>query len=163
MQPRIETIAEKKLIGKRLKMTFADDKTPELWKSFMPRRKEIENVVSSELFCVQVYDSSVDITNFNPSTAFEKWAAIEVVDIAVIPDGMEVYTLLGGLYAVFLHKGAASTGAKTFQYIFETWLPNSEYELDSRAHFEVLGEKYKNDDPSSEEDVWIPIKPKSSK
>ena len=163
MQPRIETIAEKKLIGKRLKMTFADDKTPELWRSFMPRRKEIGNVVSSELFCVQVYDSSADFTNFNPSTIFEKWAAIEVTDSAVIPDGMEIYTVHGGLYAVFLHKGAASAGAKTFQYIFETWLPNSEYEVDSRAHFEVLGEKYKNDDPSSEEDVWIPIKPKSSK
>jgi hypothetical protein len=27
-------------------------------------------------------------------------------------------------------------------------------------HFEVLGDKYKNNDPSSEEEVWIPIKPK---
>lgn len=25
-------------------------------------------------------------------------------------------------------------------------------------HFEILGEKYKNNDPLSEEDIWIPIK-----
>jgi AraC family transcriptional regulator len=49
---------------------------------------------------------------------------------------------------------------KTFQYIFGTWLPNSEYVLDNRPHFEILGEKYKNDDPTSEEEIWIPIKAK---
>jgi AraC family transcriptional regulator len=68
--------------------------------------------------------------------------------------------LKDGLYAVFLHKGAASTGGKTFKYIFETWLPNSCYLLDNRPHFEILGAKYKNDDPGSEEEVWIPIKQK---
>jgi AraC family transcriptional regulator len=41
---------------------------------------------------------------------------------------------------------------------FSTWLPDSEYRLDVRPHFEVLGEKYKNDDPESEEEIWIPIK-----
>jgi AraC family transcriptional regulator len=39
-------------------------------------------------------------------------------------------------------------------------LPNLGYTLDDRAHFEVLGEKYKNNDPLSEEEIWIPIKKK---
>jgi AraC family transcriptional regulator len=39
-------------------------------------------------------------------------------------------------------------------------LPNSAYELDDREHFELLGEKYKNNDPNSEEEIWIPIRPK---
>jgi len=29
-----------------------------------------------------------------------------------------------------------------------------------QAHFELLGEKYKNNHPDSEEEVWIPIKEK---
>jgi predicted transcriptional regulator YdeE len=91
---------------------------------------------------------------------FEKWAAAEVSDFDSIPENMEPYVLQGGLYAVFMHKGAASTGFKTFQFIFGTWLPQSEYELDNREHFEILGEKYKNEDPDSEEEIWIPIKHK---
>jgi len=75
-------------------------------------------------------------------------------------DGMESYTLTGGLYAVFIHKGAASTGPKTFKYIFGTWLPNSDFILDNRPHFEILGKKYIHEDPDSEEEVWIPVKPK---
>jgi AraC family transcriptional regulator len=42
-------------------------------------------------------------------------------------------------------------------YIFNTWLPKSGYQLDRRPHFEILGEKYKNNNPDSEEEIWIPI------
>jgi AraC family transcriptional regulator len=72
---------------------------------------------------------------------------------------MESFILTGGLYAVFIHKGAASEGKRTFSYIFGPWLPASEYSIDDRPHFEILGKKYKNEDPCSEEEIWIPIKP----
>jgi AraC family transcriptional regulator len=71
---------------------------------------------------------------------------------------MEPLALPGGLYAVFLYHGAASQADQTFQYIFGTWIPNSGYSLDNRPHFEILGKKYKNEDPDSEEEIWIPIK-----
>ncbi len=161
MLPEIKTSNEKKLIGKRVQMNWANNKTFELWKSFMPRRKEIKNNHGTDLYSMQVYDSAFDFKNFTLDTTFDKWAAIEVTDFENIPPEMESYVLKGGLYAVFLHKGLASTGAKTFQYIYRIWIPGSDYLLDnSRAHFEILGEKYKNEDPDSEEEVWIPIKKK---
>jgi len=141
-------------------MSLAQNKTAELWRSFMPMRREIKNTISSDLFSMQVYDPSYDFENFNLHDSFDKWAAVEVTDVNSIPNGMETYTLPGGLYAVFLYKGAASEGEKVFRYIFGTWLPASAYTLDSRPHFEVLGEKYKNDSPDSEEEIWIPIRAK---
>jgi AraC family transcriptional regulator len=156
MEPKIQTLAEKKLIGKRMWMSLSNNKTGELWKSFMQRRKEIKNNIGSDLYSMQMYDPSY-FTNFNPQSEFEKWAAIEVVDFNVIPEGMESFTLQGGQYAVFFYKGPVSSGPKIFQYIFGTWLPKSEFILDHRPHFELLGEKYKNEDPDSEEEIWIPI------
>jgi AraC family transcriptional regulator len=158
MEHRIETITEKKLVGKRMKMSFADNKTGKLWRSFMPRLKEIQNKIGTELYSMQIYTPSF-FMNFNPKTDFEKWATIEVTDFDTVPDEMETFTLKDGLYAVFLYKGAASAAAKTFQYILETWLPESEYTLDNRPHFEILGKKYKHEDPGSEEEIWIPVKP----
>ncbi|MDD8016911.1 MAG: GyrI-like domain-containing protein [Bacteroidota bacterium] len=160
MEPRIEKISEKKLIGKRLKMTLSNDRTSELWQSFMPDRKEIKNNLSADLFCLQIFDEFFDFKDFNQDTEFEKWAAVEVSDFNKIPVEMKTRTLKGGMYAVFIHKGLASDFHKTFQFIFSSWLPKSEYELDQREHFELLGDKYKNNDPSSEEEVWIPIKRK---
>jgi AraC family transcriptional regulator len=109
---------------------------------------------------MQVYDATMDFSQFNPHIAFEKWAAVEVPNFDEVPDGMETYILPAGLYAVFVHRGGPATGAATFQYIFGTWLPASEFIVDNRPHFELLGAKYKNDDPASEEEICIPIRPK---
>lgn len=159
MQSQIKTITPKKLVGQSLTMTFATNKTSELWRGFVPRRKEITNTVSSDLFSIQVYDESFNFKNFNPNASFVKWAAVEVSNFDSVPEGMETFTLPGGLYAVFFYKGL-NTDTQIFQYIYGTWIPDSEYELDNRPHFEILGEKYKNNDPDSEEEIWIPIKPK---
>ena len=160
MNPVIKIAEEKKLIGKHIKMSLADNKTFELWKSFMPRRKEIRNNLNTELISMQVYDNSYDFRNFDPEVTFEKWAAIEVSDFDAVAEEMEPYSLPEGLYAVFIYRGAASQGVNMFRYIFGTWLPASDYLLDNRPHFEILGKKYKNEDPESEEEIWIPIKPK---
>jgi AraC family transcriptional regulator len=156
MKPRIETISAKKLIGKRLTMSLSENKTGELWQSFMQSRKEIRNGIGNTLYSIQVYDP-LYFSSFNPITEFDKWAASEVADFYNIPDGMLDFTLPGGLYAVFLYKGL-SRDPQIFQYIFGTWLPDSGYALDNRPHFEKLGEKYKNEDMDSEEEIWIPIK-----
>ena len=157
MEPRIEHLDEKKLIGMRLTMTMTENKTFALWSSFMPRRKEIHNPVSSELISMQVYQETFDFRHFDIHVPFDKWAAVEVNNFEFIPEGMESFILTSGLYAVFIHKGPATEGERTFRYIFETWIPQSPYIIDARPHFEILGEKYKHGDPSSEEEVWIPI------
>lgn len=157
MKPRIVLLNEKKLLGISLKMNLLQNKTFELWSKFMPRRKEIKNSISNQLYSMQVYDKSLDFSNFTPETIFEKWATVEVLDFSKIPEGMQPYTLKGGLYAVFDYKGAASEFQSTFQYIFNEWFPSSDYQVDNREHFEILGDKYKNNDPDSEEEIWIPI------
>jgi AraC family transcriptional regulator len=163
MIPRIETLTEKKLIGSRIRMRLSDNRTGELWRDFMSRRKEIKNSVGADLFSIEVYDRSLDFRDFNPDTEFEKWAAVEVSKVEPIPENMEAYILTGGLYAVFIYKGDGNDVRSTFEYIFRTWLPNSDYILDERPHFEVMGEKYQLNDPKSEEEFWIPIKMKSSR
>lgn len=155
MIPRIEKLSEKKLIGIHLKMSLANNKTAELWRSFMPKRRDILNKVTNDLISLQVYKPTYFV-DFKQTNEFEKWATVEVIDFSYIPTDMEAFTLAGGVYAVFDYKGL-STDNSIFQYIFGTWLPNSEYDLDNRPHFEILGDNYKNNDPSSEEEIWIPI------
>ena len=140
-------------------LSYADYRIAELWSSFMPRRKEITNSLSNDLISLVVY-SPTHFEEFKPTNKFERWAAIEVSNFDNVPDHLETYVLPAGLYAIFLYKGSSSGSASFFQQIYTVWLPASDYVLDNRPHFEVLGDKYKNNDPSSEEEVWIHIKPK---
>ncbi len=160
MKIEIKQLSEKKLIGKRLKMSFSDDKTKELWQSFMPYRNQIKNRISDDLISMQIFP--FDMKMGDMFYDFEKWAVTEVNDFEEIIEGMETFQLVAGLYAVFYYKGLSSDKS-IYYYIFTEWLPQSDYELDNRPHFEVLGAKYKNNDPESEEEIWMPIKPKACK
>lgn len=160
-EPRIATLPPKKFIGQRVRMSLTNNKTAMLFQGFMPRRREIVNTVSNDIFCVQVYDSGFNIHDFGPETEHTKWAAVEVTHFDDVPPAMEILTLPGGLYAVFLHQGAANDFEKTFHFIYADWLPRSGYVLDAREHFEILGEKYKNNQPDSEEEVWVPVRLKA--
>lgn len=160
MQPRILTIPSKKLVGRKLRMSLSANRTTELWQFLMPRRKDIPNKLNSDLFSVQVFNPDMEFSNFTPETVFDKWAAVEVSTYDEIPEGMETLDIPGGLYAVFDYKGSPVDFAPMFQYIFGTWMPGSDYEVDKRPHFDVLGEKYRGNDPDSEEEIWVPVKRK---
>lgn len=154
-EPGIETIEEKRLIGKHMFMSIAENATAALWQSFMPCRKEIA-AKNSNLFSVQLYPANY-FDAFDPNVPFEKWSAVEVNSFESLPTGMDALIIPAGLYAIFSYKGL-STDPSVFNYIFTEWLPQSTYRLDHRPHFELLGEKYKNGDPNSEEKIFIPIK-----
>jgi len=155
--PRIETFNETKLVGNKMRMSFANNKTVELWKNFSPRVKEIKNLIGPNRYSVDLYPDTDFFKNFDPEMDYERWAAAEVSEFDMIPDGMEKLIIPEGLYAVFQYKGRPSEAQETFQFIFGSWLPNSEYKIDERPYFALMGEKYKGESPESEEEFWIPI------
>lgn len=122
----------------------------------MSQRHDVSDIATSELYSLQIYPSDYFVA-FNPTKSFVKWAAVAVKDLHNLPKGMESFSLEGGLYAIFHYKGS-SHDKRIFQYIYEQWLPTSGYMLDDRPHFELLCKKYKNNDPQSEEHIYIPIK-----
>ncbi|HKI45318.1 MAG TPA: GyrI-like domain-containing protein [Balneolales bacterium] len=88
--PRIEILPGKKFIGKRMTMSFTGNRTHDLWRSFMPRRKDIRNAVDTQLYSIEIYPPSF----FTP--------------FDTVPDDMETLESPEGLYAVFLHRGPVS-------------------------------------------------------
>ena len=151
---RIEEIELKHFLGMNMQMSLSQNRTGELWRNFMPRRKELKALNSHEFYSLQIYPMNY-FAAFNPGIEFEKWALQEVDKEHADIEGFKSFILEPGLYAVFEHKG---TSTQLFQDIFSNWLPNSEFTLDQRPHFELLGQKHKNNDEESEEEIWIPIK-----
>ncbi len=160
MHPRIVILPKTILVGKKSITSFAHNNTFELWQSFSPRKKEIENAINKDNYAVEIYPTTTFFQSFNPTLQFERWAAIAVSKIEEIPEGMESLTVPEGLYAVFPYKGKPSEAMRAFKYMYGEWLPNSEYEMDSRPYFALMGDKYKGEHPESEEEFWVPIKKK---
>jgi AraC family transcriptional regulator len=158
VEARIVTLPSKKLVGARIRMSYFNNHTFELWRSFMPRRKEIKNTARPELYSIEIYGPQF-FSRFDPAREFEKWAAIEVTDFNIVAAGLETFTMPEGLYAVFNYKGPGSAASGFIQKIFINWLPHSDFCLDERPYFALMGAKYLNEDHNSEEELWIPVKP----
>lgn len=156
LQPIIKISPDKQLLGMSKKMSLVNDLTGELFRTFMPLKKEIQGLKNSNVLDLRVYGESYFL-KFNPSAEFVKYVLVECNQLTEIPNGMEVYDFKGGEYAVFLYKGLAAD-KRIYEYIFREWLPDSKYTLDNRPHFEVLGPKTKLNDSDSEEEIWLPIK-----
>ncbi|MNO49791.1 Right origin-binding protein [compost metagenome] len=69
-----------------------------------------------------------------------------------------IRTLPAAKYLRFTHTGLSRDVSYTYKYIYETWLPKSEYRLSIPFEFEYYGEQYlgpNNDNSVSE--IYVPI------
>jgi len=160
MEVRIENIAEIKLAGMKANMQMSDNKTFELWHKFMSHKKYILNNISEDLYSVQLFNPELKLENFNQNTYFTKWAAIEVADFETIEPFFETLIIPNSMYASYLFIGTPDQFPASFQQFISNWLMPSQYILDERPHFQIMGKNYRNNDPNSEEMVFIPIKMK---
>ena len=158
MTPRIEHIEEKYFVGISLTTSLTDDKTFKVFSQFMPQRKHIKNNVTLDIYDIRVFGPDYYL-NFNPSNSFEKWALVEVFDHTNIPSGMQSFILKAGNYAVFTFD-LSKDAQNCFEYIFTKWLPNSEYNLDNRPHFDILTEDIQKKISNALSEIWIPIRDK---
>lgn len=157
MEPKI-VISEKLLLaGISIEMSLNRDMTFQLWSTFMPKKMSLPVLRNKPNYCIKIYNPTISFNNFSPDTVFTKWAAVTVDEQHELPESFHLLEIPKGLYAVFIHKGPASTFSNTLQYIFTTWIPNSNYDLRDAPHFEILENHYNPEDPLAEEAVWIPI------
>lgn len=123
---------------------------------FNTRKAEIPNVVSADVYNLYPPVAGIDIRNQVMETKMKIMVGLKVDNLDGIPHGMTGYTVEGGKYAVFTHKGNALLGS-TFSYIFNIWFSVNDYELDERTDFYILGDRFIPNSADSEIDIYIPV------
>lgn len=156
MDSEIVEVDQKIIVGMKLEISLLENQTQILWQTFLPKLNSISNRLDNNLISMSIYPSDY-FQSFNPSNRFMKWAGVEVSEDSNLSDGLEIIKIPKGSYVQFLYQGLPSQAGPFYQSIFQEWFPRSGYRLDQRPHFEVLGDKYKNNDPSSEEMIYIPV------
>ncbi len=158
MKHRIIQSPEILIIGMKASMSFEtiSEDTGKLARQFMPRLKEVKNRVDNFTLSLQNHDN-FDYNDIPPKRTFEKWIGVEVANINEVPENMETLTIKPGNYLVIDFKGAMQEFIKNWHYIHSQWLPNSDYELDNRPHFEKLSPNYSPMNAVNEEEIWIPV------
>ncbi len=158
MEPRFITKEAFILAGSRKHTKNGWNVIGEAWSELKANFDKFDRINPNEMYGFEDY--SVD---FCPDPmSFYYMAAVEVRDEHNIPEGMFVKEIPTSLYAVFTVNGNNSNGeiGQAFRYIYDIWLPNSEYCLSDElcADFEFYDERWDCQSSSAQVDLYIPVK-----
>ncbi len=143
------------LQGNAAAMSFTEDGTADLWRSFIPKLETLGHRKDEFLYVAQEFPSNFFV-EFNPELEYTKWACVRLEEH---DQELETLEVPEGDYAIFTYIGKPSEAGPFFQDIFSTILPKAGLAVDQRPHLAIMGEKYKGENPESEEEIWIPVKP----
>lgn len=123
------------------------------WGEFMSEVNTIKNAIKPDRFYqVQFWSENNDIGGMY------FYIGIEVENLDNIPPQFVIKIIPNGNYLKFIHKGLANKVGYTYQYIYNQFLPNTNYKLNKPFNFEFYGKKCLGPyNEKSESEIYIPI------
>ena len=128
------------------------EKLPALWQRFLPRMEELRdrNRAAGYGLLLQC-DALSDELEYVSSVEVEK-------PQRDLPDEMICVEIPSQRYAKFTHRGDVGNINHTVNYIYSTWLLNSDLEHTYGADIEEYGERYQPNSSESEIHYLIPVR-----
>jgi AraC family transcriptional regulator len=146
-QPTFVTKPAFSVVGLRITTKPKSPEIPKLWDAFVPRMGELQNVS-------EPYASYGVMTGV--SDGLDYMAGNPVAEMTELPAGMSRWDIAETTYAVF--ESTIPTLPETFDYIFSSWLPSSQYKQGSGPLLERYGETFSPDNPVVS--IYIPVQKK---
>ena len=154
MEAKIVQKPEICLVGMVVYSSPAEGEFGQTWERFMQYSEEIPpHSNTSDHYGLEFYTKDMEQTG--------KWfymAADPVDNLDSVPIRMVAKRLPASTYAVFTVKGGLKKLGEGFRYAYDTWLPNSGYQVAHPFDFELYQDgRFKGDEEDSEIDIYIPV------
>ncbi|AOY77844.1 AraC family transcriptional regulator [Clostridium formicaceticum] len=156
-EPEVVSLDEIKLVGIPFyyDLSIGNDLT-EQWSLLTQNLSVIPNVKKPlEFYQLQFWFPDQD----NDNIYF--YVAVAVDKLELIPIQLTAKTIPAQTYFKFRHKGLANQVGHTYRYIYEEWLPATDYKLPGHFNFEYYGDEHLGPyNENSISEIYIPIENK---
>jgi len=153
--PSLIAIKEKTLVGVSY---YFDGNLDELelskeWSGLMAIAGLIKNKIEpAHYFQVQYWNES------QPQEGMHFFMGVEVNSIKEVSPQFVVKIIPQGNYLIFTHKGLSKDVGLAYRYIYQEYLPDTDFVLDKPFNFELYGDKYLSPfNKKSESQLFIPV------
>jgi len=151
MEPQFVTKPAFTVVGLRIQTKPMGQEIPALWDQFVPRMGEIP-------YQAQEHASYGLMDNFDfAQSKLDYMAGNPVEQVDELPAGMTRWDVPANTYAVF--AATLATIPQTFDFIYNTWPPTSDYQQVAGPYFERYGEDFSPANPVLS--IYIPIAKRS--
>jgi AraC family transcriptional regulator len=122
---------------------------PAQWQRFLPHFGSIPGQLGRVAYGVRY--------NFDDLQNFDYLCGVEVADFSRVPEGWSSLRLPERRYAVFDHGRHVSEIRRTWNTIWNQWLPRSGHEAADAPDFERYGEDFDPRTGMGSIEIWIPL------
>lgn len=153
--PELVELPQKILVG--ISFFISDDSAindlSKEWSRLMNEAHTIQNKTVPECYYqVQYWSDYQEIGGLYFFIGTEVTALTDVNPLFVVK------TIPQGRYLKFIHKGLANKVGYTYKYIYNQFLPDTDYKLTKPFNYEYYGEKCTGPyDENSESEIYIPV------
>jgi AraC family transcriptional regulator len=142
LEPEIYTQERLLLVGMKTQFYSVDseknniaDKLPALWDDFLPRMNDINHGIEGVAYgVIQQTKENTDL--------LEYYAVREVTKFDELPTGMVSLEIPKSTYAKFMHKGDIKNINNTVNYIYSSWLLQSDKRHSYAPDLEIYDDAY---------------------
>lgn len=147
-----------KVVGMKIRTNIKENLIPQLWIDFIARMEELDEIaVPNCSLGVCLYEANIE---HEETEMFDYLVCKVVKNDSLIPSGMVYHEIPAQLVAVFTHLGSLDTLGDTYDYIYNKWLPQSEYKIVEADEVEWYDSRFKYGEKESQMDIHIPISKK---
>ena len=108
----------------------------------------------------QVGDAAYGVkSNFDDAENFDYLCGVEVTDFSGLPADWDTVRIPEQRYAVFTHTTHVSEVRRTWNTIWNKWLPESGMQVVDAPHFELYDERFDPRTGMGGFEIWLPVKP----
>ena len=130
---------------------------PELWGRFAPFLGQIPGQIDYTTYGLCLprgagHFGYVAAVAIEPETSFETPKLP-----SALRESLRRHTIPAGRYAVFVHEGSTVTLARTVDYIFGTWAPNTGELKAGQPDFERYDERFDPQSATGVMEYWVPV------
>lgn len=158
MEPRFVTREEFVLAGYRKHTREGFEVIGQSWYELKNNMNSIERKNGNVMYGFEDYSEDFSAEPL----AFYYMAAVEIDKDMKLLEGMYRKVVPEATYAVFTVNGNNVNGeiGKAFQYIYNVWLPNSEYCIDEKllADFEYYDERWDCQTQAAQLEIYVPVR-----
>ena len=149
MEPRFEQRQAFTVVGMKYRGKNENEEIPQLWEEFWPRHGDIKHrATPNESYGVE--------DNFDmQSGEFDYIAGLDVTEASDIPEGMTVIEVPAQTYAVF--DCTLPTIIETVHYVYDEWLPNSDYRRGKGPEFELYDKRFDPEGGKLTMSYYVPV------
>jgi len=151
MQPQFVNKPAFTVVGMLIHTMGKSPEIPQLWDQFVPRIGETRHGAESgaSYGLMDHFDRAAGTMDYMAGNPVER--------VGELPAGMNRWDVPANTYAVF--ETTLPKISETFDTIFSTWLPTSNYQQTAGPYFERYGEDFSPDDPRVS--IYIPVAKKA--